>query len=162
MIKLSSLRLMSLCLTLLCTDNFLFLNFYKNKVSSIWLLTIGLLINILTWLFQESLTYVVNGFLMLISFFLCRVMIFPALYWWYATVLDISIMATITSIPTWVNLATLGLWSPQLIWFHKMLKGSLKVIKDRQKRLSKSTETDPSESNAEQISNVSAPNKKLD
>ena len=106
------------------------------------------------------MAYVVNGLLMLISFFLCRVMIFPMLYWWYATVLDISIVATITSIPAWVNLATLGLWSPQLIWFHKMLRGSLKVIKDRQKRLSKST--DHSESNAELVSNVSAPNKKLD
>ena len=97
---------------------------------------------------------------MLISFFLCRVMIFPALYWWYATVFDISIMAAITSTPAWVHLATLGLWSPQLIWFHKMLKGSLKVIKDRQKRLSNST--DHSESHADLVSNVSHPNKKLD
>ena len=97
---------------------------------------------------------------MLISFFLCRVMIFPALYWWYATVFDISIMAAITSTPAWVHLATLGLWSPQLIWFHKMLKGSLKVIKDRQKRLSNST--DHSESHADLVSNVSPQNKKLD
>lgn len=109
---------------------------------------------------KESLAYVVNGFLMLISFFLCRVMIFPALYWWYATVFDISIMAAITSTPAWVHLATLGLWSPQLIWFHKMLKGSLKVIKDRQKRLSNST--DHSESHADLVSNVSPQNKKLD
>ena len=82
----------------------------------------------------------VNGFLMLVSFFMCRVMIFPALYWWYASVLNLSLTATIASIPPWVNLATLGLWTPQLIWFNKMLKGSLKVIKERQKRLAKSSD----------------------
>ena len=80
----------------------------------------------------------VNGLMMLISFFICRVMIFPILYWWYSTVLNMSLMATIVSVPVWVNLATLGLWCPQLFWFNKMLRGSLKVIKDRNKRLHKS------------------------
>jgi len=89
---------------------------------------------------KKSMVYVINGLMMLISFFLCRVMIFPVLYWWYSTVLDISLLSTIQSIPLWVNLATLGLWLPQLIWFYKMLKGSLKVIKDRQKHISSKTE----------------------
>ena len=82
----------------------------------------------------------INGLMMLISFFLCRVMIFPVLYWWYSTVMDMSLLSTVQSIPMWVNLATLGLWLPQLIWFYKMLKGSLKVIKDRQKHISKTEE----------------------
>ena len=33
------------------------------------------------WL-QDSLVYVVNGLLMLVSFFFCRVMLFPYLYYW--------------------------------------------------------------------------------
>ena len=76
----------------------------------------------------------VNGLMMLISFFLCRVMLFPILYWWYSSVLDMSLVATMVSIPAWVHLATLALWCPQLVWFSKMVKGSVKIFKDRQKR----------------------------
>ena len=77
----------------------------------------------------------VNGLMMLISFFMCRVMLFPILYWWYSSVLDMSLVDTMVSIPGWVHLATLALWSPQLVWFSKMVKGSVKIFKDRQKRL---------------------------
>ena len=80
----------------------------------------------------------VNGLLMLISFFLCRVMLFPVLYWWYSSVLGLSLLATISTIPCWVNIATLGLWTPQLFWFNKILQGSIKVIRDQQRRLGKS------------------------
>jgi len=84
---------------------------------------------------KESLLYMINGLMMLFSFFMCRVMIFPILYWWYASVLDLDLVSTILSIPTWVNTATLMLWTPQLFWFNKMVRGSFKVIKDRQRRL---------------------------
>ena len=76
----------------------------------------------------------INGILMLLSFFLCRVMLFPILYWWYSNVLGISLISTIISIPCWVHVATFSLWFPQLFWFNKMLKGSLKVIRGRKKR----------------------------
>ena len=93
-----------------------------------------------TLILQESLLYMINGIMMLLSFFLCRVMLFPILYWWYSNVLDISLISTIISIPCWVHVATFSLWFPQLFWFNKMLKGSLKVIKDRQRRSDKSCE----------------------
>jgi len=83
---------------------------------------------------KESPVYVVNGLLMLLSFFLCRVMLFPYLYYWYSTLLGASLLSTLASVPLWVHLAVLGLWSPQLIWFHRMLKGSLKLINEAQKR----------------------------
>jgi len=83
---------------------------------------------------KDSLVYVVNGLLMLVSFFFCRVMLFPYLYYWYACLIDMSLLSTLLSISPWVHLAVLGLWSPQLIWFHRMLKGSLKLIKEAKKR----------------------------
>merc|ERR550532_2093068 len=83
---------------------------------------------------KDSLVYVVNGLLMLVSFFFCRVMLFPYLYYWYACLIDVSLLSTLLSISPWVHLAVLGLWSPQLIWFHRMLKGSLKLIKDAKKK----------------------------
>merc|ERR1712158_253688 len=48
--------------------------------------------------------------------------------------IDMSLLSTLLSISPWVHLAVLGLWSPQLIWFHRMLKGSLKLIKEAKKR----------------------------
>ena len=75
--------------------------------------------------------YVINGLLMLTTFFLCRVMLFPMLYLWYSSTLSLSLSATLSSIPLWCHLATLGLWFPQLIWFSKMVKGSIKILKDR-------------------------------
>ena len=78
--------------------------------------------------------------MMLVSFFACRVMLFPILYWWYSSVVGLSLISTIISIPCWVHAATISLWLPQLFWFNKMLKGSLKVIKDRQRRSDKSDE----------------------
>lgn len=83
---------------------------------------------------KDSLAYVVNGLLMLVSFFFCRVMLFPYLYYWYACLIDQSLLSALLSISPWVHLAVLGLWSPQLIWFHRMLKGSLKLIKEAKKR----------------------------
>jgi len=89
---------------------------------------------------KDSLVYVVNGIMMLLSFFACRVMLFPILYWWYSTVMGLSLISTIIAIPCWVHAATFSLWLPQLFWFNKMLKGSLKVIKERQRRSDKSDE----------------------
>lgn len=83
---------------------------------------------------KESRAYVANGLMMLFSFFLCRVMLFPYLYCWYSTVVGMSLVATLASIPAWVHLAVIGLWSPQLIWFHRMLKGSIKLIRESKKR----------------------------
>lgn len=76
---------------------------------------------------KDSTMYVVNGVFMLISFFLCRVSIFPILYVWYSRLAGIS---SLLSTPLWVHLAVAGLWFPQLLWFCKMVKGSIKLIKD--------------------------------
>ena len=79
--------------------------------------------------------YVVNGILMLVSFFFCRVMLFPVLFWWYSSLTGLSLVTTFLSLPMWVHVGTLGLWFPQLLWFHKMLRGSVKVLRDQMKRM---------------------------
>jgi len=47
----------------------------------------------------------------------------------------VSLISTLLSLPTWVLLGGLGLWVPQLLWFNKMLRGSIKVINDGLKRM---------------------------
>lgn len=84
---------------------------------------------------KESLLYVINGLLMVISFFFCRVMLFPMLFWWYSSMTGLSLITTFFSLPMWVHLGVLGLWTPQLMWFNKMLRGSIKVIMDQRDRM---------------------------
>jgi len=79
---------------------------------------------------KESLLYMINGLLMVISFFCCRVMLFPTLLWWYSSMTGLSLFTTFASLPLWVLVGGLGLWVPQLMWFNKMVRGSIKVIKD--------------------------------
>jgi len=84
---------------------------------------------------KESLLYVINGILMLVSFFFCRVMLFPILFCWYCAMAGSSFFGTLVSVPFWVHFGVLGLWTPQLLWFHKMVKGSIKVVKDQLDRM---------------------------
>ena len=37
----------------------------------------------------------------------------------YASLVNMTLLASLLSISPWVHLAVLGLWSPQLIWFHR-------------------------------------------
>lgn len=80
---------------------------------------------------KDSRVYVVNGLFMLVTFFICRVCIFPALYVWYVRLEGLS---SLLSSPAWVHCAVAGLWCPQLFWFTKMLKGSIKLITDSKKK----------------------------
>jgi len=83
---------------------------------------------------KDSRVYVVNGLFMLVTFFVCRVIIFPFLYMWYIRLEGIS---SLLSSPLWVHCAVAGLWLPQLFWFGKMLRGSIKLITDSKKSKNK-------------------------
>jgi len=82
---------------------------------------------------KETKIYLLNGLLMLFTFFICRVMLFPYLYCCYASALGVSLLSTLASLPFWVHCIVIGLWAPQLIWFHRMLRGSLKLIREIRK-----------------------------
>ena len=47
----------------------------------------------------------------------------------------LSLITTFFSLPMWVHLGVLGLWTPQLMWFNKMLRGSIKVIMEQMDRM---------------------------
>jgi len=74
---------------------------------------------------KKSSLYILNGVIMLCSFFLFRVCIFPALYIWYIRNEGLS---TLLNVPYWTHFAVMGLWAPQLLWFNKMIKGTIKLL----------------------------------
>ena len=68
---------------------------------------------------------------MLTSFFVFRVIIFPHLYCWYADNAGLSPAEAFLTIPAHCHVFTVSIWIPQLFWFYKMLKGTVKLIKGR-------------------------------
>lgn len=74
---------------------------------------------------KKSKLYMLNGLAMLCSFFIFRVCIFPALYLWY---IRMEGLHTLLSLPLWTHCAVMGLWAPQLVWFSKMVKGTIKLL----------------------------------
>eukprot|EP00088_Acartia_fossae_P007743 TRINITY_DN13623_c0_g1_i1.p1 TRINITY_DN13623_c0_g1~~TRINITY_DN13623_c0_g1_i1.p1 ORF type:complete len:296 (+),score=9.37 TRINITY_DN13623_c0_g1_i1:93-980(+) len=74
---------------------------------------------------KKSKVYILNGVIMLASFFFFRVCIFPALYLWYVRSEGLS---KLIGLPIWIHCAVMGLWAPQLLWFHKMIKGTIKLL----------------------------------
>lgn len=41
---------------------------------------------------KNSTAYVLNGLAMLISFFICRIVMWPYLFWWYSTIVQKTVL----------------------------------------------------------------------
>ncbi|XP_076452573.1 ceramide synthase-like [Babylonia areolata] len=72
--------------------------------------------------------YIVVGLLMLFSFLVSRVLIFPYLYWQYALYAGVDFRSVPASIPIKCNLACLMILLPQLYWFWLMFRGTVRVF----------------------------------
>jgi len=82
---------------------------------------------------KETTLYVINGLLMLVTFFLCRVVLLPSLYMWYFASTGLGVMPSLMVMPAHCHIATISLWLPQLVWFNKMVKGSIKLLCENKK-----------------------------
>jgi len=78
---------------------------------------------------KKSVWYIINGLIMTLVFFVCRVMFFPVVYYLYSQEHGASMFDTITKhVPPICSISMLVLFLPQLYWFGIMLRGGLKVI----------------------------------
>jgi len=78
---------------------------------------------------KKSNWYIINGLVMTLVFFACRVIFFPVVYYLYSVEHGASMFDTITKhVPPICSISMLVLFLPQLYWFGIMLKGGLKVI----------------------------------
>lgn len=66
---------------------------------------------------QDSLLHKVNGILILVTFFLCRILLFPFMYWAYARQSGLPIYKVPFHIPFHCNVTNALLIAPQLYWF---------------------------------------------
>ncbi|KAK8385316.1 hypothetical protein O3P69_012265 [Scylla paramamosain] len=76
---------------------------------------------------KASRWYTVNGILMIITFALCRVAIFPYMYFAYGAQYGLDIFQVMKKIPLHCNLGSLLVLLPQIHWLRLMVLGAFKI-----------------------------------
>ncbi|KAJ8954218.1 hypothetical protein NQ318_005813 [Aromia moschata] len=79
---------------------------------------------------KNSIIYVVNGLVMLVVFFLCRVAMFPYVIYMYARSIKADFVTALYTLPRGCLISIATLLLPQIYWFYLMLYGATKVLKN--------------------------------
>ncbi|XP_036691422.1 TLC domain-containing protein 3A isoform X1 [Balaenoptera musculus] len=77
---------------------------------------------------QHTLLYKVNGILTLTTFFLCRILLFPFMYWSYGQQQGLSLLQVPFHIPFYCNVANAFLIAPQIYWFSLLCKKAARLF----------------------------------
>ncbi|XP_044303624.1 ceramide synthase [Varanus komodoensis] len=80
---------------------------------------------------QHTLLHKVNGMVMLITFFCCRILLFPYMYWIYGRYAGLPFYRVPFSIPAEYNMGTAILMAPQVYWFGLICRGAFRVFRTR-------------------------------
>uniref|UniRef100_A0A8C3UIN4 TLC domain containing 3A n=1 Tax=Catharus ustulatus TaxID=91951 RepID=A0A8C3UIN4_CATUS len=76
---------------------------------------------------QDTLLHKVNGILVLVTFFLCRILLFPFMYAAYARQVGIPLYLVPFRIPLHCNIANASLIAPQLYWFRLICRKAARL-----------------------------------
>ncbi|XP_067014933.1 TLC domain-containing protein 3A isoform X2 [Anabrus simplex] len=77
---------------------------------------------------KSSQLYVVNGLVMVVTFFFCRVVMFPYVCYLYSQLIGLPYWETVLSLPVGCKIGILILMVPQLYWFCLMVHGAFRVF----------------------------------
>lgn len=77
---------------------------------------------------QHTLLYKVNGILTLTTFFSCRILLFPFMYWSYGQQQRLSLFQVPFKIPFFCNVANAFLVAPQIYWFSLLCKKAARLF----------------------------------
>ncbi|XP_039986196.1 TLC domain-containing protein 3A-like [Xiphias gladius] len=75
----------------------------------------------------------INGIIVLLSFFTCRILVFPFMYWMYGRQFGIPLHRVAFHLPLQCNMGNLVILAPQIYWFILLLKKANRLYL-RQKR----------------------------
>ncbi|XP_037544565.1 ceramide synthase-like [Nematolebias whitei] len=78
---------------------------------------------------QNSVLHRLNGLVVLLTFFCCRVLLFPYLYYAYSRYASIPVLAVPLVAPWQCNLGAALLWPLQLYWFCLICRGALRQFR---------------------------------
>ncbi|XP_067881219.1 ceramide synthase-like [Heterodontus francisci] len=77
---------------------------------------------------QHTLLHKLNGIMMLASFFACRILLFPYMYWVYGQETGLPLHRVPLELPAHYNLAVMLLMAPQLYWFSLICRGAFRLF----------------------------------
>ncbi|KAA8593702.1 hypothetical protein FQN60_004536 [Etheostoma spectabile] len=64
----------------------------------------------------------INGIIVLLSFFACRILVFPFMYWMYGQQFGIPLHRVVFHLPLHCNVGNLVILAPQIYWFTLLLR----------------------------------------
>ncbi|XP_065575594.1 TLC domain-containing protein 3A-like [Artemia franciscana] len=88
---------------------------------------------------KDTTTYSVNGILMILAFFICRIAVYPFMFYLYSRQENIEFAKVVGVLPNICTISSLLILLPQLYWFSLMIIGASKhfsnknTVKRRQK-----------------------------
>lgn len=80
---------------------------------------------------KETRWYLANGLAMIISFTLCRILIFPYMYMAYGAQYNMRVLDVIRTIPLHCNVGSLIVFLPQVHWLRLMILGAIKMLRGK-------------------------------
>lgn len=78
---------------------------------------------------KKSKLFMINGLLMLITFFIFRIVMLPALLIYYSQIVNLPFLTAVMRLPLGCQLSIIALFVPQFYWFHLMIRIALRVSK---------------------------------
>ncbi|KAI3354480.1 hypothetical protein L3Q82_018992 [Scortum barcoo] len=82
---------------------------------------------------DDSRLHMINGIVVLLSFFVCRILVFPFMYWMYGQQFGIPLHSVAFHLPLHCNVGNLVILAPQVYWFVLLLRKANRLYL-RQKR----------------------------
>lgn len=76
---------------------------------------------------KKTKIFVINGLLMLISFTIFRILMLPALLYYYSTVVSLPFLQACNKLPLGCKLSIIALFVPQFYWFNLMIRVAMRV-----------------------------------
>lgn len=76
---------------------------------------------------KDHRAYLINGLIMMATFFIFRILLLPYLFVWYAGVINKPLLAAIATLPRGCKISIGILFLPQYYWFYLIVRGAMKV-----------------------------------
>ncbi|XP_024910627.1 protein FAM57A-like isoform X2 [Cynoglossus semilaevis] len=90
---------------------------------------------------DNSRLHRINGVIVLLTFFTCRILVFPFMYWMYGRQFRIPLHRVPFVLPLHCNVCNLVILVPQIYWFILLLKKARRLYLRGQKRRTADTNT---------------------
>ncbi|XP_031429314.1 TLC domain-containing protein 3A isoform X3 [Clupea harengus] len=83
---------------------------------------------------QDSTLHKINGLMLLLTFFLCRILLFPFMYWVYGRNYNVAFYKVALHLPLHCNLGNLCILAPQLYWFTLLCRKARRLFLQQHKK----------------------------